>query len=277
VALTDAHPFPQMHEFDSPLVHDAEVILKRLLNAHEELTSAMATAKSVGAGMRDLAVKHHADLIVLGSSHRGVVGRIFAGHEVSDVVRKAPCAIAITPAGYDGSEPLHKIIVGYDGEPEAEAALSEATQLRETDDDTTITVVDVIEPTYVAGPIGGAYAVSSLDEGYQRVRSQLRELSNREDVKSEIALGAAGKELARAAEEADLLMIGLRRHGFMGGGIQLPAKEGRDGIGWKAQFLRQAWGVLDVSRGEYADRLVAREDRVQGQLERKGQGERQHA
>jgi len=53
-------------------------------------------------GLRELAVEHRAQLLVVGSSHRGPVGRIFPGSVGRKLLRGAPCPLAIAPRGFAG-------------------------------------------------------------------------------------------------------------------------------------------------------------------------------
>jgi nucleotide-binding universal stress UspA family protein len=82
-------------------------------------------------GIHDLAQLEDVDLIVVGSSHSGKIGRALAGTVGVKLLHGSPCAVAIAPAGFrDRKDPeLGLIAVGYDGEPEAERALTGAIDL----------------------------------------------------------------------------------------------------------------------------------------------------
>jgi nucleotide-binding universal stress UspA family protein len=85
---------------------------------------------SVGRGLHELAEREAADLLVLGSSRRGLIGRVLVGDDTLAALNGAPCAVAIAPSGY-GHEPgiVRKIGVAYDGSPESRHALELARQL----------------------------------------------------------------------------------------------------------------------------------------------------
>lgn len=53
-----------------------------------------------GRGLAALAQSHAADLVVLGSTHRGPLGRILPGAMVDRLLSKAPCAVAVAPPGF---------------------------------------------------------------------------------------------------------------------------------------------------------------------------------
>ena len=82
-------------------------------------------ARSAAQGLFELATDEHADLLVVGSSHRAGLGAVAAGSVGRALLQGAPRAVAVTPRGYrDGdTDRLRVIGVGYDGMPESEAAL----------------------------------------------------------------------------------------------------------------------------------------------------------
>ena len=85
---------------------------------------------SVGRGLHEAAETLGADLLVVGSAGRGVLGRIFVSDDTRAALNGASCAVAITPAGYGpGPTAMREIGVGYDGSPESEHALRVAREL----------------------------------------------------------------------------------------------------------------------------------------------------
>jgi nucleotide-binding universal stress UspA family protein len=54
---------------------------------------------SVGRGLHRLAEQRTSDLLVLGSCHRGLLGRVVLGDDTSHALNGAPCAVAIAPRG----------------------------------------------------------------------------------------------------------------------------------------------------------------------------------
>lgn len=57
-------------------------------------------ASSVGRGLHELAERFDADLLVVGASRHGVVGRALRGDHTGGELIGAPCAVAVAPAGY---------------------------------------------------------------------------------------------------------------------------------------------------------------------------------
>lgn len=109
-----------------------------------EMTVATAPDED-GENLAQLALSHEADLVVLGSSHRGPLGRVIPGATVERLLGEAPCAVAVAPPhfgepapGADGWRPLsgegedvgmRVVGVGYDGSDAAFEALRSAADL----------------------------------------------------------------------------------------------------------------------------------------------------
>lgn len=62
-------------------------------------TSRIVPALSPAAGLRSLAASEHADLLVLGSRHRGILGEALPGQVARGMLRDPPCAVAIVAPG----------------------------------------------------------------------------------------------------------------------------------------------------------------------------------
>lgn len=100
-----------------------------------------------GKDLAELARSEEADLLVLGSTHRGSVGRVLPGATAYRLLgeAEAPCAVAVAPPGFgtpsdgdSGWRPLSGDVedvgmrvvgVGYDGSPAAQQALNLAAEL----------------------------------------------------------------------------------------------------------------------------------------------------
>ena len=98
------------------------------------LTPMVLPGGSVTATLQRLAASQGAELIVLGSSHRGRLGEIFPGSITLQVLHEARCSLAIAPGGYRNEpRPGHprRLAVGYDLREPVPAALSAAVKLCE--------------------------------------------------------------------------------------------------------------------------------------------------
>jgi nucleotide-binding universal stress UspA family protein len=81
------------------------------------------SAESSARGLTELAESEGADLIVVGPSAHSRDGGVATGRTANRLLQGAPCAVAVTPAGFD-AERFQHVGVAYDASPEADAALA---------------------------------------------------------------------------------------------------------------------------------------------------------
>ena len=81
---------------------------------------------SVPRALGRVVAREHRDLLVVGSSREAAEGRLRIGTRTRQLLCYCPCALAVAPRGLssDPSRRLERIAVGYDGGPEAHAALA---------------------------------------------------------------------------------------------------------------------------------------------------------
>lgn len=199
---------------DEARLDAAEEVVDAFTEPRVRLEGVVASAPSVGEGLRDIAVGARADLIVVASSRRGLAGRIFAGDAVRDVLRHAPCPVAVSTVGHASVGPLERITVGYDGSQESDAALGEAVRLGQRDG-ASVSLVEIVEPAVAASAMEGAYPAGSFDDEYQRARDNLDRVAERYGLHGVIQTGRPAHELAEASRDADLLVIGLREYSLL--------------------------------------------------------------
>ena len=138
------------------------------------------TSSTPGRGLHQVAERRHADLIVVGSCARGLIGRVMLGDDTKGSLNGAPCAVAVASKGYaDTPLPLATVGVGYDASPESEAALAVAKEVA-SEHRSLVKALEVVSiPTYaftgVAPPALGD-TVDILLQGRERAR---REASRR--------------------------------------------------------------------------------------------------
>jgi nucleotide-binding universal stress UspA family protein len=166
---------------------------------------------SVGGGLHHSAEHAHADLLVVGSCHRGVAGRIFAGNDTRAVLHGAPCAVAIAPLGYaEASRAITTIGVGYNEMPEGEAALGLARELG-AQHGATVRALEVVElPSAPYGFGGGLLLTDVLGD---MLAAAQRRMDALDGVDGEAVVGFAGEELATFSAQVDLLIAGSRGYG----------------------------------------------------------------
>jgi len=164
--------------------------------------------------LTDLAEREEPDAVVVGSSHRGPVGRVLLGSVGRGLLHGAPCPVAVAPHGYgeDGHGPFGLIAVAYDGTPEAKLALERAGALANSHR-ASLRVLTVVAPVV---PVGGmaAYAPPEppvpervLEEGVEAARALA-------EAEGKLLSGPPAETLAEACEDrVDLLVAGSRGYG----------------------------------------------------------------
>ena len=167
----------------------------------------------VGRGLHELAEATGADLLVIGSSRRGLLGRVLIGDDTRAALNGAPCAVAIPPAGYTQRPALMREIgVGYDGSPEAEHALGFARELARGLQ-TKLSAFEVVSfPAYMfmGPPIPDDATIEELVHGARK------RVAGIEGVEPHAVYGQAAEELALYSASLDLLVIGSRSYGPIG-------------------------------------------------------------
>jgi nucleotide-binding universal stress UspA family protein len=209
--------------------------LGRILAKARDAELGIATAPE-GAGLATMAREQGADLVVLGSTHRGPLGRIVPGTTMEHLLSGAPCAVAVAPPGFadraDGESvwlPLdgdaedvgmRVVGVGCDGSPASRAALDFAAELAQRNG-AALRVYDVVPK---AVPIAPDAPMTPRPTGPSELEARRAELHDLvaglpSEVRAQPVLlrGFAVPELARAASlGVDLLVLGTRVRGHVG-------------------------------------------------------------
>ncbi len=156
------------------------------------------------------------DAIVLGSPHRGAVGRALIGSVAEGVLHGAPCAAVVAPRGYagNGHGPFATIAVAYDGTPEAKAALARARALAE-ESRAALRVLTVVAPP-VALPGAAGYAPVNPPDPDKVIAEGVAAAGVAVPVDGRRLDGPPAQALAEACEDGvDLLVAGSRGYGPM--------------------------------------------------------------
>ena len=164
-----------------------------------------------GAGLHRQAEAQGADLIVVGSSSRGLIGRATLGDDTRGALNGAPCAVAIGARGYaEQPSPFAKVGVAYNGSPESEAALAMAREVASPSRAEVIALEVVSIPSYAfTGLVPPAYG----DTVELMVKEAGERVAALEGVHGRAVYGLAGEELAAFGDEVDLLVVGSRGYG----------------------------------------------------------------
>jgi nucleotide-binding universal stress UspA family protein len=182
--------------------------------------SARAIAVADGSPARVLhlaAEREHADLIVVGSAHRGRIGRVLAGDVTASTLHSSPCPVVVAPAGYaQRGGRLETIGVGYDGSPESRAALDLARTIAQAAG-ARLRILDIVKPPAHDG-LFAAHGPEWNEEA--RIRRELAEARVQRAVADvgavatgEVIHGEPADELAFVGNSLDLLVTGSRNYG----------------------------------------------------------------
>ncbi len=193
---------------------DARELLERersRAGVEAELVSAVAT--SPGHGLHRQADERGADLLVVGSCSRGVLGRAMLGDDTRASLNGAPCAVAIASRGYaEHPAPLTNVGVAYNSSPQSALALAAARELaartRATVHAVEVVAIPAVAYTGIVAPGVGETIDMMLEEASTRMRAL-------PGVEGRAVYGLAGEELAAFGEELDLLVVGSRGYGPM--------------------------------------------------------------
>jgi nucleotide-binding universal stress UspA family protein len=174
---------------------------------------------SPARGLQAIAEEIGASLIVVGSSHRSGIGRVFAGSVAESVLAGAPVPVAVAPHGYAGADkPLATIGCGFDGSPESDEALAWAAALARRRQACLRALAVHGRVAFGAVSTTGAFGYRSADDALrdeleQRTRAALAALADGSEVSGGVLEGDAATELAAASAELDLLVLGSRGYG----------------------------------------------------------------
>jgi nucleotide-binding universal stress UspA family protein len=191
----------------------SELLEKTRAEAGVHARLASRRSSSVGRGLHELAESIKADLLVVGSSRRSLLGRVLIGDDTRAALNGAPCSIAIAPASYSKQTvAIREIGVAYDGSPESEHAVAVARELA-TDRDATLSAFEAVSlPTYAFVGVG-----APIDDALQSLVDAARErIAALGGVEPHAAYGQPAEELAVYSASVDLLVVGSRGYGPMG-------------------------------------------------------------
>jgi len=164
--------------------------------------------------LNDIAEEEDVDLVVVGSPHRGAVGRTFLGSVAEGLLHGASVAVVAAPRGFrerrlDGFD---RIVVGYDGSAEAGIALRCGAAIAEREG-RQLHVVSVTTPPAVApGPFAGPLP-SNLPNAAEVVVRGVKAVGPEVDVHGKALKGAPAPELAAYCGHEDLIVVGSRSYG----------------------------------------------------------------
>ena len=176
-----------------------------------EVELVAALGGSPAGTLHELADERGADLLVVGSSHRSVLGRVMLGDDARRALNGAPCSVAIAAKAYAlQPKPLLRIGVGYNDSPESRAALQEARAIAAAPGAEVLALEVLSIPTYAYTGVVPATVGDEIDDVLKQAGERMAAL---EGVEGRAVYGLTGEELAVFSGELDLLVVGSRGYG----------------------------------------------------------------
>jgi nucleotide-binding universal stress UspA family protein len=205
----------------------ADAARKTLAEARKQYDAGWLSIQAVRGhspahGLHILTEEAEADLVVVGSSHRGDIGRVLAGNTGERLLNGSPCPVAIAPKGFASDAGAPRVIgVAFDGSHEADAALHEGAALA-GELDGTLKLVMVVPPLE-AFTRDARYHPHHADAEIERYRREefRRMLEDAAEPVSDelraVTVLLEGHPAAEIVDEAgkgiDLLVMGSRNYG----------------------------------------------------------------
>jgi nucleotide-binding universal stress UspA family protein len=228
LVLAHVHPYGQLSDLLSGddyarLVREvAESTLwaaQEMLHPGTERAMQLVSNRSPAAGLHDLAAEQGAALIVVGSSHRSALGRVFAGSVAESVLAGAPVPVAVAARGLAGSQDTLGIVgCGFDGSPEARDALDWAADIarrrRARVEVLAVHARMAFGGVSTAGVLGYQSANDTIRRMFEkRMSDAIASLADGAEVSGRLLDGDPATELVKASSELDLLALGSRGYG----------------------------------------------------------------
>lgn len=211
-------PYPM--EFALLPAEEAEQAEPLFDRARAELEGFEIETRAFGGGspagiIDNILSRERFDAVVVGSPHRGPVGRVLIGSVAASLLSGSPTAVAVAPVGYakEEHEGLRTVAVGFDGTAESRLALRRAEEIAERSA-ARLEVLTVVQPPAAMPAMVPAYRPQVpahpqevIDEAVGAVDAGLAAEGVRLD-------GDPASELIhRCSEGVDLLVLGSRGYG----------------------------------------------------------------
>lgn len=237
-------------------MHDRFAVVEEEMRDLGVETLALASRTPAGA-LQEIAENDGAQMIVVGSCHRGRVGRTLAGSVGESLLQGASCSVAIAPHGYGAREQdrLQRIGVAFDGSSESWAALETAIGMAERSH-AEVTVIAVADyPTYGYGPAWTMISTGEFRDAERADKERLLELATSRipenlERESRVLTGDPAGQIGAVSGEFDLIVAGSRGWG--------PLKRTLLGSTTRKLIRSSACPVLVLPRGVAVDPLGVR-------------------
>ena len=183
-------------------------------------------ALSAAHGLQELAEEHAAEVVVVGSTHRGPFGRVALGSMAERLLSGSTRTVAVAPRGYSrdaaSGAALRDVGVAYDASPESHAALGFAAGLAAAAG-ARLAMIRSVEPWAVRAPVVPGVPVPITETPEQReareraaeesLERALARIDPEIDARGDVEVGRAEEVLLERSAALDLLVMGSRGYG----------------------------------------------------------------
>lgn len=210
------------------------------------------TGRSPARELNRLASDSGVDLLVVGSSHRGLLGRLYPGAVSASLLSGAPCPVAVIPRGFaaTAARPIELIGVGFDARPEAEEALRRAEELAVSLRARLELIAVVSFRPSLSDELAHPLDVRAVErDRLTEAIAKAGSASRAELASTEVLDGDPADLLAERSGRLDLIVIGSRGYGPVAGVLL-------GGVG--SRLIRNAMGPVIVVPAVERDTTAAR-------------------
>lgn len=191
----------------------SEVLERERAAANVDAQLIRADGDSVAATLHELADYLKADLLVVGSSRRALVERVFLGGVTRAALHDASCPVAVAPSGYGRcAHPIREVGVGYSGSLESKRALAVGRRLA-AETGARLSVIEVISQAPRDSMEDFYNPTMSIQRAMRRTEKRLGDLGG---VVPHAVFGTPAEELTLFSGSVDLMIMGSRSHGPLG-------------------------------------------------------------
>jgi nucleotide-binding universal stress UspA family protein len=168
--------------------------------------------------LHDVADELGAALVVVGSTHRGPIGRVAPGSTGERLMHGTRCPVVLVPAGTDPAWRVRTVGVGFIDLDEGHTALDVAAGLAQAGD-AGLVARTAVEPlvwseTAVVAPYRATGSAEEPADIAQRSLAQaIASLPQAVDATSDVVVAKASDALIDLSERVDLLVCGSRGYG----------------------------------------------------------------
>lgn len=163
-----------------------------------------------------------AHLVVLGDRDRPALGRIITGSVLVGVAAHAPVPVVAVPASWRPREDTRRVVVAVRDCGDSEWLIGQGlTAAAERGDELVVlhawalpTVYDDMTTAHLDRPEWAEQSVRTLTNTLSRVVARAAGPIGSVPTRVDVCHGQAARVIADAAADADLVIIGRRRHGF---------------------------------------------------------------